>query len=107
MIAAALALSKVGPASAQEQPPDPSMLLNLDLFKSRPQDADAPPSGPRGESLFDQIRAMNSIGLLSGSGGAPAGYPPQPGPPKGDNLPPINSPAPPNEPQSDTGGVVE
>jgi hypothetical protein len=75
-------------ASAQDAPttPDLRMLMNLDLFEPRHNGAQgaaspaaaARPSAPADDSLFDQIRALDSMGYLgnqqgNGSGnGAPA-----------------------------------
>jgi len=58
-------------ASAQdftnEAPPDLRMLMNLDLFEPRhnnAQDATAPAASSGDDSLFDQIRTLDAMGYL-------------------------------------------
>lgn len=104
MIAISIALFEVGPALAQEPPPSPAMLLNLDLFRPKPPDAQSPDSGD--ESLLDQIRTLNSMGLLSGNSGTPTGYP-MPGEPPAPQPPPPPPPPGYDGPQSDFGGQPE
>jgi hypothetical protein len=55
------------PASAQDTPPDLRMLMNLDLFESRPgnpQGAPAPGGTESDGSMLDQIRTLNAMGYL-------------------------------------------
>ena len=103
MIVAVIAFTRVDPAAAQDQPPSPEMLLNLDLFKSQGQPEEGSNTG--GESLFDKIRGMNSIGMLGGNGNAPANYPVAPSETDQPVAPP--PPPPPYAPQSDFGGQPE
>jgi hypothetical protein len=81
------------------------MLLNLDLFKPAPQGS--PGDGDSGgESLFDQIRTYNSLGMLGGENrNAPANYPVAPNDEGAPAAPP--PPAPYNAPQSDFRGQPE
>lgn len=53
--------------SAQEQPPDLRMLMNLDLFEPRhndPQGAAAQGASPTDDSMLDQIRTLDKMGYL-------------------------------------------
>jgi hypothetical protein len=68
VLGAAMTLFGVGRPCAQEPPPDPQMLLNLDLFTAHPgAGSENPPPGGE-SSMFDQIRALMAMGYL----GAPA-----------------------------------
>jgi hypothetical protein len=53
-------------ASEQDTPPDLRMLMNLDLFESRPSNIKSPPAGAAalGDSMLDQIRALDAMGYL-------------------------------------------
>jgi len=55
---------------AQEPPPDPRVLLNLDLFAG--QSGDGPSNRPAGNgssSFIDQIRTLSAMGLIGGGAG--------------------------------------
>ncbi len=62
--------------AAQDDPPDFRMLMNLDLFASRPSDVkDAPemkgaPPPASDDSMLDQIRALNAMGYLGDNRGS-------------------------------------
>jgi len=106
-LAAAIVLLGARAPGAQEQPPDPRMLLNLDLFASPSGGNPAGPAAPGGGgSMLDQIRTLTAMGYLGGHGqGGPwpveAGGPPPPQmarpvlPPDGGPLPPNTSVIPP------------
>jgi hypothetical protein len=51
---------------AQEPPPDPRMLLNLDLFAG--DRSSNHPAGPD-DSFIDQIRTLSAMGLIGGAAG--------------------------------------
>ncbi len=97
-LASVLLLSAIARALAQEPPPDPRMLLNLDLFAASGRDSGAEPSDRQPESLVDQIRTLRSLGFLggqrkSGAGSdrnqpAPNPYS-SPAPPSGDESEPV------------------
>ncbi len=57
-------------ALAQEPPPDPRMLLNLDLFSAGAGNPADGPSGAAGHSgsLVDQIRTLRALGYLGRRG---------------------------------------
>jgi hypothetical protein len=98
-LAAAIVLIGARAPGAQEQPPDPRMLLNLDLFASGGNPAD-PDANGGGGSMLDQIRTLTAMGYLSGHGqGGPwpveAGGPPPPQMAR-PIMPPYGSPLPPN-----------
>ena len=53
--------------ATNEAPPDLRMLMNLDLFVPRRNDAKyaaAPSASPSDDSMLDQIRALNQMGYL-------------------------------------------
>ena len=50
-------------ASAQEPPPDLRMLMNLDLFEPRPNNAQGAPASTD-DSMLDQIRTLDAMGYL-------------------------------------------
>jgi hypothetical protein len=103
-MAAALAFTRVRFAAAQQAPPDPQMLLNLDLFRADNSNGGDSAGQGQGESMMDRIRTLSSMGLLNGGQNAPAAYPPPPpGPPNQGIAPP---PAPEYQ-QQDNGGVIE
>jgi hypothetical protein len=65
--------------AANEAPPDLRMLMNLDLFEPRHNNAKyaaAPAVAPSDDSMLDQIRTLNQMGYLANPGdngnGAPA-----------------------------------
>ena len=73
-------------ASAQkpthEAPPDLRMLMNLDLFEPRhnnAQGAPAPAASPGDDSMLDQIRTLDAMGYLGNHDNADAGDLPAPG----------------------------
>ena len=90
-------------AFAQDPPPDLRMLMNLDLFEPRHNAGNGAPASaasPDDDSLFDQIRALNSMGYLgnqqAGPNGAPAPKaatqaPESPPPSESDQAPPPQS----------------
>lgn len=103
-VAAAIVLLAARAPGAQEQPPDPRMLLNLDLFASPSGGNSAGPAAHG--SMLEQIRTLTAMGYLSGnSQGGPwpvgAGGPPAPqmarpiAPPDEGPLPPNTSVIPP------------
>jgi hypothetical protein len=54
-------------AYAQDAPPNLRMLLNLDLFESRPANTEstpAPGEPPPDDSMLNQIRTLNAMGYL-------------------------------------------
>ena len=60
---------------AQDAPPNLRMLLNLDLFESRQNDASARPApgnAASDDSMLDQIRTLDSMGYLGRSPSADA-----------------------------------
>jgi hypothetical protein len=64
MVLAGAMIFGAGASLAQEQPPDPHMLLNLDLFATH-HDEDSETAPAAGEaSLLDQIRALLAMGYL-------------------------------------------
>ena len=67
--------------AANEAPPDLRMLMNLDLFEPRlnnAQDAPAAASGSTDDSLLDQIRTLDAMGYLGNHDDAGAGDLPAP-----------------------------
>jgi hypothetical protein len=53
--------------AAHEAPPDLRMLMNLDLFEPRhnnAQGAEAPAASPTDDSMLDQIRTLDAMGYL-------------------------------------------
>jgi hypothetical protein len=64
LLATALIFPGVGRAAAQEPPPNLRMLLNLDLFTSQPRESKGTPAPGSGDSMVDQIRALNALGYL-------------------------------------------
>jgi hypothetical protein len=70
-----------GRALAQAAPPDLRMLMNLDLFESRPsnmQGMAAPGADAPSDSMLDQIRALNAMGYLGNRRDADGAGAPQP-----------------------------
>ena len=72
-------------ASAQnathDAPPDLRMLMNLDLFEPRhnnAQAAPAPAASPGDDSMLDQIRTLDAMGYLGNHDDADAGDLPAP-----------------------------
>jgi hypothetical protein len=65
VLSMALILSCARSAWAQDSAsPDMRMLLNLDLFRSRPQASSASQTGDSNGSLLEQIRTLNALGYL-------------------------------------------
>jgi len=70
LFAAMLVGTETGRTSAQDAPPDLRMLMNLDLFEPRANDAKGAPSpaarpgAPTDDSMLDQIRALDAMGYL-------------------------------------------
>ena len=61
--------------STNEAPPDLRMLMNLDLFEPRhnnAQGAPAPAASPTDDSMLDQIRTLETMGYLGNPAGAQA-----------------------------------
>jgi hypothetical protein len=102
-MASALAFTGLRFADAQQAPPDPQMLLNLDLFRADNSNGETGTGQGQGESMMDRIRTLNSMGLLGGGQNAPAAYPPPPAPPNQDVAPPPEE----EYQQQDNGGQVE
>jgi hypothetical protein len=99
-LAAAIVVLGARAPSAQEQPPDPRMLLDLDLFAS-PSGASGEPAALGGGSMLDQIRTLTAMGYLNGHrAGGPwpveAGTPPSPPQMARPETPPDEGPLPPN-----------
>jgi hypothetical protein len=99
--------------STTEAPPDLRMLMNLDLFEPRhnnAQDAPAEALGPTDDSLLNQIRTLDAMGYLGNHDDADAGDLPAPraaagtGPGAEDVAP---SKAPPQMPSSQPSYDVE
>ena len=63
----ALAIGGSRAVAQDAPPPDPRMLLNLDLFAPRP---DGSRIGAGGQSLFEQIRTLRAMGYLHKNGEA-------------------------------------
>lgn len=82
VFAAAIILVGTRDSMAQQHAPDPTMLLNLDLFAAR-GGSQTQPGG--GDSMLSQIRALRAMGYLNSSGATaprPAVLPaPRPAPP--------------------------
>ena len=115
-------------AFAQDAPPDLRMLMNLDLFEPRHNAGNGAPASaasPADDSLFDQIRALNSMGYLGNQQGggngasapraamrAPQSPPPpesvEPPPPQSDINEPdeASKPAPNSQPSYDVEGPL-
>lgn len=55
-------------ARAQAEPPSLRMLLNLDLFTSRPQAGDQASGRGQADSTLDQIRTLTALGYLGTNG---------------------------------------
>jgi len=100
---ASLAFTRVRFAAAQEPPPDPQMLLNLDLFRADNSNGGNAAIQGQDESMMDRIRTLNSMGLLNGGGKAPAAYPSASGPQNQDIAPPPEQ----EYQQRDDGGQIE
>ena len=67
--------------AAHEAPPDLRMLMNLDLFEPRhnnAQGAPAPAASPGDDSMLDQIRTLDAMGYLGNHDDADAGDLPAP-----------------------------
>ena len=100
-LAAAIVLLGARAPGAQEQPPDPRMLLDLDLFASSSGGGDAAAPAGRGGSMLDQIRTLTAMGYLNGHrAGGPwpvdAGTPPPPPQMARPESAPDEGPLPPN-----------
>jgi hypothetical protein len=67
LLVSALAIAGRRAAAQEAPPPDPRMLLNLDLFAPR---ASGSGSGATDESLFEQIRTLRAMGYLRKKAGA-------------------------------------
>ena len=80
LIGTMVVCGETGRASAQsstnEAPPDLRMLMNLDLFEPRhdnAQGAPAPAASPGDDSMLDQIRTLDAMGYLGNHDDADAG----------------------------------
>jgi hypothetical protein len=99
--------------STQQAPPDLRMLMNLDLFEPRhnnAQGAPAPAASPGDDSMLDQIRTLDAMGYLgnhddAGAGDAPAPGAAEPPAPGAEDVAP--SKAPPQMPSSQPSFDVE
>ena len=82
LIGTTVVCGETGRASAQyEPPPDLRMLMNLDLFEPRhnnAQGAPAPAASPGDDSMLDQIRTLDAMGYLGNHGDTNAGDVPAP-----------------------------
>ena len=74
--AATLVLLGAGRSRAQSDAPDPSMLLNLDLFSKPIGGAGPVQDGEDGDSMVEQIRALRAMGYLGNDADGPPGPPP-------------------------------
>jgi hypothetical protein len=99
--------------SANDAPPDLRMLMNLDLFEPRhnnAQDATAPAESPTDDSMLDQIRTLDAMGYLGNHADAEADDLPQaapePLPPGAEDVAPSKAPRqmPPSQPSYDVEG---
>jgi hypothetical protein len=73
LLGAMVLCGEVVRASAQGAPPDLRMLMNLDLFESRHNNAKGAPTAaasPGDDSMLDQIRTLDAMGYLGNHGGA-------------------------------------
>jgi hypothetical protein len=129
LMGAMVVCGETGRTSAQEAPPDLRMLMNMELFEPRHNDAKSvavPAGSPTDDSMLDQIRALDAMGYLgnhkgvganSGSGAsapraaveAPESGPTQPesadAPPQSDvSAPPPEEPRPASRPSDDAEG---
>ncbi len=75
LIGTMVVCGETGWTSAQDAPPDLRMLMNLELFEPRHNDAKsaaAPAAVPTDDSMLDQIRTLDAMGYLGnheGGGG--------------------------------------
>lgn len=88
-VASIAALLAFGPRSVQgqESPPDITMLLNLDLFASRDHATDTQ-DNQGGDSMVEQIRALNAMGYLRDTRANAKEEPPPADPNDSEQLPP-------------------
>ena len=64
-IGAMVVCGDAGRGSTQDSPPDLRMLMNLDLFEPRHNQASASPAAsPGDDSMLDQIRTLDQMGYL-------------------------------------------
>jgi hypothetical protein len=73
MLAAMLVGTEKSRTSAQDAPPDLRMLMNLDLFEPRHNDAKyaaVPAASPSDDSMLEQIRTLDQMGYLGNHGQA-------------------------------------
>jgi hypothetical protein len=63
IFAAAIILIGTRDSMAQQHAPDPTMLLNLDLFAAQGNAANQPGTS---DSMLSQIRALRAMGYLNG-----------------------------------------
>jgi len=78
LIATMVVCGETRRASAQDAPPDLRMLMNLDLFEPRHNDAKsaAPPAAsPSDDSMLEQIRTLDQMGYLGNQEGDDNGAP--------------------------------
>ena len=75
LISATVVFGEAGMASTQDAPPDLRMLMNLDLFEPRHNQATSGPSpaaSPADDSMLDQIRTLDAMGYLGTHRESPA-----------------------------------
>jgi hypothetical protein len=103
---------------AQGAPPDLRMLMNLDLFEPRHNNAmgaATAAASPADDSMLDQIRTLDAMGYLGGHGGANGNGAPAPrataaapgsssAPPQTSVNEPAEQPAPASAPSYDAEG---
>jgi len=73
LVGATVLCGEVVRASAQGAPPDLRMLMNLDLFQPRNNNAKGTPAAASSngdDSMLDQIRTLDSMGYLGNHDGA-------------------------------------
>jgi hypothetical protein len=81
LIGTMVVCGETGRTSAQDAPPDLRMLMNMELFEPRHNDAKnaaAPATSPTDDTMLDQIRALDAMGYLGnhkGVGGSEAPAP--------------------------------
>ena len=117
--------TETGRTPAQDSAPDLKMLMNLDLFEPRHNDAKyaaEPAASPNDDSMLEQIRTLDQMGYLGNHdesdgngvpapravGGAPEAEPPPPesvgAPPQSDVGEPSQAPMPARHPSLDVEG---
>jgi len=71
LLAATIIVVSTRAAEAQEQTPNPRMLLNLDLFAAPTDDQQRGSATGASDSMLEQLRALRAMGYLSPDGPLP------------------------------------